>query len=210
MSNSTPLKNEAGHNYFTMTPKKWIDGVNAIGIVSKAGKYNSGTYAHKDIALQFASWISPEINLYIIKEFQRLKTTEQKQLGWNMKRELAKINYRIQTDAINENIIVPHKISKEQASAVYADEADVLNIALFGLTAKEWREQNPDKKGNIRNYAEVPQLVCLSNLENLNAYLIANGLSQEERILELNKTAIRQMKILVAEALAPTDMTAKE
>jgi len=201
------FKKEAGFNYFTLSPKKWIDGVNAIGIVSKAGKYNSGTYAHKDIALQFASWISPEINLYIIKEFQRLKVTEQKQLGWNMKRELAKINYRIQTDAINENIIIPREISKEQASIVYADEADVLNIALFGLTAKQWREQNPDKKGNIRDYAEVPQLVCLSNLENLNAYLIANGLSQKERIIELNKTAIRQMRILAAGAILPVDTT---
>ena len=203
------FKSEAGHNYFTLSPKKRIDGVNAIGIVSKAGKYNSGTYAHKDIALHFASWISPEINLYIIKEFQRLKVTEQKQLGWNTKRELAKINYRIQTGAINENFIVPREISKEQASIVYADEADVLNIALFGLTAKQWREQNPDKKGNIRDYVEVPQLVCLSNLENLNAYFIANGLSQKERIIELNKTAIRQMMILAGE-LIPIGTTTQE
>lgn len=194
------FKNEAGHNYFTLSPKKWIDGVNAIGIISKAGKYNSGTYAHKDIALQFASWISPEINLYIIKEFQRLKADEQKQLGWTVKRELAKINYRIHTDAIKDNIIIPLEISKEQASFVYANEADVLNVALFGMTAREWREKNPDKKGNIRDYAEVSQLVCLSNLENLNAYLIDRGLSQRERLIELNKTAIRQMKVLAEEA----------
>ena len=193
------FKNEAGHNYFTLSPKKWIDGVNAIGIISKAGKYNAGTYAHKDIALQFASWISPEINLYIIKEFQRLKADEQKQLGWTVKRELSKINYRIHTDAIKDNIIIPLEISKEQASFVYANEADVLNVALFGMTAREWRDKNPDKKGNIRDYAEVSQLVCLSNLENLNAYLIERGLSQPERLIELNKAAIRQMKVLAEE-----------
>lgn len=193
------FRSEAGHNYFTMTPKKWIEGVNAIGIVSKAGKYNSGTYAHKDIALQFASWISPEINLYIIKEFQRLKAEEQKQLDWSVKRELAKINYRIHTDAIKDNIVIPHEISKEQATFVYASEADVLNVALFGMTAKEWRDKNPDKKGNIRDYAEVSQLICLSNLENLNAYLIECGVSQSERLVELNRTAIRQMRILAEE-----------
>ena len=193
------FRSEAGHNYFTMTPKKWIDGVNAIGIISKAGKYNGGTYAHKDIALQFASWISPEINLYIIKEFQRLKADEQKQLGWTVKRELAKINYRIHTDAIKDNIIIPLEISKEQASFVYANEADVLNVALFGMTAREWRDKNPYKKGNIRDYAEVSQLICLSNLENLNAYLIERGLSQPERLMELNKAAIRQMKVLAEE-----------
>ena len=193
------FRSEAGHNYFTMTPKKWIEGVNAIGIVSKAGKYNSGTYAHKDIALQFASWISPEINLYIIKEFQRLKAEEQKQLDWSVKRELAKINYRIHTNAIKDNIIIPREISKEQATFVYASEADVLNVALFGMTAKEWRDKNPDIKGNIRDYAEVSQLICLSNLENLNAYLIERGVSQSERLVELNRTAIRQMKILAEE-----------
>ena len=193
------FRSEAGHNYFTMTPKKWIEGVNAIGIVSKAGKYNSGTYAHKDIALQFASWISPEINLYIIKEFQRLKAEEQKQLDWSVKRELAKINYRIHTDAIKDSIIIPLEISKEQATFVYASEADVLNVALFGMTAKEWRDKNPDKKGNIRDYAEVSQLICLSNLENLNAYLIERGISQSERLVELNRSAIRQMKVLAEE-----------
>lgn len=199
------FKTEAGHNYFTMSPKKWIDGVNAIGIVSKAGKYNAGTYAHKDIALQFASWISPEINLYIIKEFQRLKVEEQKLLGWTVKRELAKINYRIHTDAIKDNIIIPLEISKEQASFVYASEADVLNVALFGMTAREWRDKNPDIKGNIRDYAEVSQLVCLSNLENLNAYLIEQGVNQQERLIKLNSAAIRQMKVLAEETLQLTD-----
>ena len=199
------FKNEAGHNYFTLSPKKWIDGVNAIGIISKAGKYNAGTYAHKDIALQFASWISPEINLYIIKEFQRLKADEQKQLGWTVKRELVKINYRIHTDAIKDNIIIPLEISKEQVSFVYANEAVVLNVALFGMTAREWRDKNPDKKGNIRDYAEVSQIVCLSNLENLNAYLIERGLSQPERLMELNKAAIRQMKVLAEETSKLSD-----
>ncbi len=203
------FKNEAGHNYFTLSPKKWIDGVNAIGIISKAGKYNAGTYAHKDIALQFASWISPEINLYIIKEFQRLKADEQKQLGWTVKRELAKINYRIHTDSIKDNIIIPLEISKEQASFVYANEADVLNVALFGMTAREWRDKNPDKKGNIRDYAEVSQLVCLSNLENLNAYLIECGLSQSERLIELNKIAIRQMKVLTEDVMKLTEESSK-
>jgi hypothetical protein len=199
------FKNEAGHNYFTMSPKKWIDGVNAIGIVSKSGKYNSGTYAHKDIALQFASWISPEINLYIIKEFQRLKVEEQKQLGWSVKRELTKINYRIHTYAIKDNIIIPLEISKERVSLVYASEADVLNVALFGMTAKEWKEKNPNAKGNIRDYADVAQLICLSNLENLNAFLIEQGKSQSERLIELNKAAIRQMKILIEESGKLTD-----
>ena len=204
------FRSEAGHNYFTMTPKKWIDGVNAIGIISKAWKYNGGTYAHKDIALQFASWISPEINLYIIKEFQRLKADEQKQIGWTVKRELAKINYRIHTDAIKDSIIIPLEITKEQASFVYASEADVLNVALFGMTAKQWREKNPDKKGNMRDYAEVSQLVCLSNLENLNAYLIERGISQQERLVELNKAAIRQMKILAEDTLKLTDGSDEE
>ncbi len=204
------FKKEAGNNYFTMTPKKWIDGTNATGIVSKAGKYNSGTYAHKDIALQFASWISPEINLYIIKEFQRLKVEEQKQIGWNIKRELTKINYHIHTEAIKDNIIIPLEISKEQATFVYAGEADVLNVALFGMTAKEWREKNPDKTGNIRDYAEIPQLICLSNLENLNAYLIGQGKTQQERLVELNKTAIRQMKMLAEGTKMVSDGTGEE
>ena len=143
--------------------------------------------------------------MYIIKEFQRLKVEEQKLLGWTVKRELAKINYRIHTDAIKDNIIIPLEISKEQASFVYASEADVLNVALFGMTAKQWRDKNPDKKGNIRDYAEVSQLVCLSNLENLNAYLIEQGLSQQERLIKLNNAAIRQMKVLAEETLQLTD-----
>ncbi len=198
------FKSEAGHNYFTMSPKKWIEGVNAIGIISKAGKYNSGTYAHRDIALHFATWISPEINLYIIKEFQRFKTDEQKQLGWTIKREIAKINYRIHTEAIKDNIVIPLEVTKEQVSFIYANEADVLNVALFGMTASEWRDKNPNKKGNIRDYAEVPQLVCLSNLESLNAYLIQNGICQKERLIELNKAAIHQMKVLAEEASTPS------
>ena len=198
------FKKEAGLNAFTLSPTKWISTTNAIGILSKSGRYG-GTYAHKDIAFKFASWISVEFELYIIKEFQRLKTEEQQQLGWSAKRELSKINYRIHTDAIKDNIIIPLEITKEQASFVYASEADVLNVALFGMTAKQWREQNPDKKGNMRDYAEVSQLVCLSNLENLNAYLIDNGVSQQERLIELNKAAIRQMKVLVEDTLKLTD-----
>ncbi len=190
------FKTEAGHNYFTMSPKKWIEGVNAIGITSKAGKYKSGTYAHKDIALQFAAWISPEIQLYIIKEFQRLKEDEQKQIGWNIKRELTKINYRIHTESIKENIIIPQEITAEKASVIYATEADVLNVALFGITAKEWRESNTDKRGNIRDYANINQLICLSNLENYNALFIEQGISQKERLLSLNRLAIKQMKII--------------
>ncbi len=155
--------------------------------------------------MQFASWVSPEINLYIIKEFQRLKVEEQKLLGWTVKRELAKINYRIHTDAIKDNIIIPLKISAEQTSFVYASEADVLNVALFGMTAKQWRDKNPDKKGNIRDYAEVSQLICLSNLENLNAYLIEQGFSQQERLIKLNNAAIRQMKVLAEESLQLSD-----
>lgn len=159
-----------------MSSKKWIEGVNAIGITSKSGKYNSGTYAHKDIALQFASWISAEIQLYIIKEFQRLKEDEQKQIGWNIKRELTKINYRIHTHSIKENIIIPKEIASVTANIIYASEADVLNIALFGMTAQQWRKENTDKKGNIRDYADINQLICLSNLENYNALFIEQGL----------------------------------
>ena len=189
------VRSEAGHNYFTMTPKKWIEGVNAIGIISKAGKYNGGTYAHKDIALQFASWISPEINLYIIKEFQRLKADEQKQLGWSAKRELSTINYRIHTDAIKRNII-PEEVTPQQASIIYAHEADVLNVAMFGMTAREWRDANPEKKGNIRDYATINELICLSNMENLNAIFIDQGLPQCERLIKLNRIAIQQMRVL--------------
>lgn len=167
------IRMQAGLNSFTLTPKQWIEKTGAIGIVSKAGRYG-GTFAHKDIAFEFASWISVEFKLYLIKEFQRLKESERRQLGWDIKRNLAKINYRIHTDAIKENLIPP-ELSKAETTRVYASEADILNMALFGMTASDWRQTNPDKKGNIRDYANVSQLVCLSNLENLNAVLINDG-----------------------------------
>ena len=188
------IKKQAGLNSFILTTKKWVEKTNAIGLVSKAGRYG-GTYAHKDIAFEFASWISVEFKLYLIKEFQRLKEEEQKQLGWDIKRNLVKINYRIHTDAIRENLI-PIELTKQQANMVYASEADVLNMALFGQTAKLWREANPNKKGNIRDYANVSQLVCLSNLESLNAHFIHDGLPQEQRLIKLNRIAIQQMKLL--------------
>ncbi len=188
------FKKEAGLNAFTLSPKKWIESTNAIGLITKSGRYG-GTYAHKDIAFKFANWISIEFELYIIKEFQRLKTQEQAQLGWSAKRELSKINYHIHTDAIKQNLIPP-ELTLAQASVIYASEADVLNVAMFGLTAKEWREQHPDLKGNIRDYASINELICLSNMENLNAVFIDEGLSQQERLLKLNQIAISQMKIL--------------
>jgi hypothetical protein len=189
------FRNQAGLNSFVLTSKKWIEATNAIGIVSKPGRYG-GTYAHKDIAFEFASWVSVEFKLYLIKEFQRLKDQEQGQLDWNIKRNLTKINYRIHTDAIKENLI-PKELSGKEKSMIYASEADVLNMALFGMTAKTWRENNPDKSGNIRDYANVSQLVCLSNLESLNAVLINDGIDQSHRLEKLNKIAISQMKILV-------------
>ena len=188
------FKKQAGLNSFVLTAKQWIGKTGAIGLVSKSGRYG-GTYAHKDIAFEFASWISVEFKLYLIKEFQRLKDDERKQLGWDIRRNLAKINYRIHTDAIKENLI-PAELSKQQINNIYASEADVLNMALFGQTAKEWRDTNPDKKGNIRDYANVSQLVCLSNLENLNAHFVSDGLPQGERLVKLNKIAIQQMKLL--------------
>ena len=188
------FRSQAGLNSFVMTPQKWVDSTGAIGIVSKAGRYG-GTYAYKEIAFEFASWISVEFKLYLVKEFERLKTEEMKQLGWDIKRNLAKINYRIHTDAIKENLIPP-ELSARQISLVYANEADVLNMALFGMTAKEWRDANPDLKGNIRDYANVSQLVCLSNLENLNAVFINEGVPQTERLAKLNTIAISQMKVL--------------
>ncbi len=188
------FRKEAGLNAFTLSPQKWIQTTAAIGLISKSGRYG-GTYAHKDIAFKFASWISVEFELYIIKEFQRLKEDEQKQLGWNAKRELSKINYRIHTDAIKHNLI-PTEISEKQASMIYANEADVLNVAMFGMTAKMWREQHPDLKGNIRDYATINELICLSNMENLNAIFIEQGIPQRERLIKLNKIAIRQMEIL--------------
>ena len=189
------FKSQAGLNSFNLTPRKWIEATNAIGILSKSGRYGGGTFAHRDIAFEFASWISPQFKLYLIKEFQRLKDEERKQLGWDIRRNLAKINYRIHTGAIKENLI-PAELSKQQINSIYASEADVLNMALFGKTAKEWRDTNPDKKGNIRDYADICQLVCLSNLENLNAHFINDGLPQYERLVKLNKIAIQQMKLL--------------
>ena len=191
------FRKQAGLNSFVMTPKKWIESTNAIGIVSKSGRYG-GTFAHKDIALEFASWISIEFKLYIIKEFQRLKEdeTSQLKLEWNLQRTLSKINYHIHTEAIRDNLI-PKEITKQQANFIYADEADLLNVALFGLTAKEWRENNPDKKGNVRDYASLEQLVVLSNMESINALLISQGIAPSERLKELNKVAITQMKSLV-------------
>lgn len=188
------FRSQAGLNSFVMTPQKWVESTRAIGIISKAGRYG-GTYAHKEIAFEFASWISVEFKLYLVKEFERLKTEEMKQLGWDIKRNLAKINYRIHTDAIKENLIPP-ELSAKQVSMVYASEADVLNMALFGMTAKQWRDSHPELKGNIRDYANVSQLVCLSNLENLNAVFISEGMSQAERLAKLNAIAISQMEIL--------------
>lgn len=185
---------EAGLNGFVLTPKKWIEATNAIGIISKSGRYG-GTYAHRDIALEFASWISIEFKLYLLKEFQRLKEEEQKAIGWSAKRELAKINYHIHTDAIKENLI-PAELTPQQIAIVYASEADVLNVALFGVTAKQWRESNPSLKGNIRDYATINQLICLSNMENLNALFINENMHQSERLRKLNSIAIHQMTVL--------------
>lgn len=189
------FRNASGTNHFTMSPQKWIRGVNSIGITSKSGRYG-GTYAHKDIALQFASWISPEIHLYIIKEFQRLKENIKNDLEWNIKRELVKINYHFHTESIRENIIIPEKISGLNKNLIYATEADILNISLFGKTAKEWRNENPNLKGNIRDNANINQLICLSNLENYNALFIEQGILKNERLILLNKIAIKQMSIL--------------
>jgi len=188
------FKTEAGLNAFTLSPQKWIHATGAIGLLAKSGRYG-GTYAHKDIAFKFASWISTEFELYIIKEFQRLKEHEQKQLNWSAKRELSKINYHIHTYAIGQNLIPP-TLTSIQISVIYANEADVLNMALFGITAKQWRDSHPDLPGNIRDYANINELICLSNLENLNAVFIHDGLSQKERLTRLNQVAIQQMKVL--------------
>lgn len=188
------FRKEAGLNAFTLSPQKWVITTNAAGIYVKSGRYG-GTYAHKDIAFKFASWISVEFELYLYKEFQRLKEEEQKQLGWSAKRELAKLNYRIHTDAIKQNLIPP-ELDRRKTSIVYANEADVLNVAMFGMTAQEWREANPDKKGNIRDYANINELICLSNLESLNAVFINDGIPQGERLLKLNRVAISQMRVL--------------
>ncbi len=190
------FKNESAKPHFWMSPQKWIKETNAIGISSKSGRYGGGTYAHSDIAFKFASWISAEFELYLVREFKRLKEAEQKQIGWSAKRELAKINYHIHTDAIKNNLI-PKELTAKQTSIIYANEADVLNIALFGQTAKQWREEYSDLKGNIRDYANINELICLSNLENVNAVFINEGLEQKERLIKLNKIAIQQMTVLM-------------
>ncbi len=191
------FKSQAGLNSFNLTPRKWIEATNAIGIVSKAGRYGGGTYAHKDIAFEFGSWISPEFKLYLIKEFQRLKDDENDRLKleWNFHRTLAKVNYKIHTDAIKENLI-PKELTRSQVNKIYSSEADLLNIALFGMTAKEWRDKHPTAKGNIRDIAAIEQLVVLSNMESINAILIHQELTQSERLIQLNKIAITQMKSL--------------
>ncbi len=192
------FKSQAGLNTFNLTPRKWIEATNAIGIISKAGRYGGGTFAHKDIAFEFGSWLSPGFKIYLIKEYQRLKNDENDRLKleWNFQRTLSKVNYTIHTDAIKENLI-PAELTPIQISFVYANEADILNVALFGKTAKQWRTENPDMKGNIRDTANIEQLVVLSNMESMNAVLIHKGLSQSERLIELNKMAISQMKSLV-------------
>ena len=189
------FKNESAKPHFWMSPQKWITETNAVGMTSKSGRYGGGTYAHSDIAFKFAAWISAEFELYLVTEFKRLKIEEQKALGWSAKRELAKINYHIHTDAIKQNLI-PTELTLRQTSTIYANEADVLNIALFGITAKEWRENNPDLNGNIRDYATINELICLSNMENLNALFINEKISQKERLIRLNQIAIHQMSIL--------------
>ena len=188
------IKNAAGSNNFVLSVKTWIERTSAIGIRSKAGRYG-GTYAHRDIAYHFGMWISPKFQLLLVKEYQRLKTEEQRLLGWSAKRELSKINYRIHTDAIKKNLI-PMEVTPMQANMIYANEADVLNVAMFGMTAKQWREANPELKGNIRDYATINELICLSNMENLNAIFIEQNIAQSERLIKLNQIAIHQMSIL--------------
>ncbi|MDR0953870.1 MAG: KilA-N domain-containing protein [Rikenellaceae bacterium] len=188
------IRNSAGSNNFVLSVKQWIEKTGAIGIVAKAGRYG-GTYAHKDLAFHFGMWISPRFQLLLVKEFQRLKEQEQAQIGWSAKRELAKINYHIHTDAIKHNLI-PVALTAGQTSIIYASEADVLNMALFGVTAKDWRDANPELKGNIRDYATINELICLSNMENLNAVFINEGLPQRERLIKLNQIAIQQMRVL--------------
>ncbi|MFH1030800.1 MAG: KilA-N domain-containing protein [bacterium] len=194
------IKSKAGLNNYKISAKEWVEKTKAIGLKATTGRYG-GTYAHKDIAFEFGMWISAEFKIYLIKEFQRLKESEADtlKLGWNLQRTLTKINYKIHTDAIKENLI-PHELTKEQANMKYANEADLLNVALFGITAKMWREQNPKLKGNIRDYSTIEQLVVLSNLESINALLIREGFSQQDRILKLNNTAIVQMRSLLTGA----------
>ena len=191
------FKNEAGANAFVLSPQKWISTTGAIGIISKSGRYG-GTFAHKDIAFEFASWVSPEFKLYIIKDYQRLKGDENSKLSleWNVNRMLSKLNYRIHTDAIKQNLI-SNDLTNKEIGITYANEADVLNVALFGKTAKEWRNEEPDIKGNIRDYATIEQLIVLVNLENLNANFIEKGMEQRQRLIELNKIARVQLKSLL-------------
>lgn len=191
------FKSHAGENAFTLSPQQWIKATNAVGLISKSGRYGGGTYAHKDIAFEFASWLSPEFKLYIIKDYQRLKEDENHrlELDWNIKRILARTNYRIHTDAIKENLITP-AIPKNQQGFVYADEADVLNVALFGKTAKQWRSENPELKGNMRDYASIEELLVMTNLETINAVLIEQGLSQQDRMVQLHRIAVTQMQTL--------------
>ena len=188
------IRNQSGLNSFKISVKEYVARTQAIGLQAKAGRYG-GTYAHKDIAFEFGMWISAEFKIYLVREFQRLKEQEQAQLGWSAKRELSKINYRIHTDAIRRHLI-PLEVTQQQAARIYANEADVLNVAMFGLTAQEWREANPKLKGNIRDYATINELICLSNLENLNALFIHEGIPQKERLIRLNQIAIQQMQIL--------------
>ena len=188
------IKSQAGLNSYKLSIKEWVNKTNSIGILAKTGRYG-GTYAHKDIAFEFGMWISPKFKLLLIKEFERLKSEEQRQLGWNAKRELSKINYKIHTDAIKKNLI-PKELTKYETSIVYAEEADVLNMALFGITAKQWKIKNPNKAGNIRDYATINELICLANLENINSIYINENISQSERLIRLNKIAISQMEIL--------------
>ena len=188
------IKNAAGLNRFILSVKQWVEKTNSRGIIAKAGRYG-GTYAHKDIAFEFATWVSPQFKLYLIQEFERMKSDEQKQLGWTAKRELSKINYRIHTDAIKQNLI-PEEVTAAQASIIYAEEADVLNVAMFGQTAKQWREAHPELKGNIRDYASINELICLANMENINAVLVDEGVPQGDRLVRLNQIAINQMRVL--------------
>ena len=191
------FKKAAGANAFTMSPQKWINATNSIGIVSKSGRYGGGTFAHSDIAMEFASWISAEFKLYVIKDYRRLKSDENSRLSlnWNLNRELSKLNYKIHTDAIKENLIIP-ELTPAQKSFVYADEADLLNVALFGQTAKEWRKDNPGKKGNIRDYTDLHHLLVLANLESYNAILIEQNIGQPQRLEMLRETALKQLRTI--------------
>jgi len=196
------VKMKSGLNNFKLSVKEYSSKFNGIGIVSKSGRYG-GTYAHKDIALEFAMWISPEFKVYLIQEFQRLKKIEEKEINWSVRRELAKINYHIHTQAIKD-FIVPKLLSKDQVNAIYANEADLLNVALFGITAREWRDRNPSLQGNLRDYASMNELICLSNLENINSLLIQEKLDQKDRLVKLNQLAIQQMTVL--QNLKPRDL----